>query len=37
MRIHKSATYIPLPTGWKSRLKGFKDEKLLWERNLIEE
>ena len=37
MRIHKSATYIPLPTGWKSSLKEFKDEKLLWERNLIEE
>jgi hypothetical protein len=37
MRIHKSATYIPLPTGWKSGLKEFKDEKLLWERNLIEE
>ena len=37
MRIHKSATYIPLPTNWKKRLRDPKDEGLFRNRSLIEE
>jgi len=37
MRIHKSGTYIPLPTHWKTRLRDPKDEGLFRNRGLIEE
>ena len=37
MRIHKTATYIPLPTNWKTRLRDPKDEELFRNRSLIEE
>ena len=37
MRIHKSGTYVPLPTNWKTRLRDPKDEGLFKNRSLIEE
>jgi hypothetical protein len=37
MRIHKSGTYIPLPTNWKTRLRDPKDEGLFRKGGLIEE
>jgi len=37
MRIHKTATYIPLPSDWRTRLRYPKDEELFRSRGLIEE
>jgi len=37
MRIHKTATYIPLPSDWRLSLKSPKDEELLRKRGLVEE
>ena len=37
MRIHKSGTYVPLPTHWKTRLRDPKDEELLRKKGLVEE
>jgi len=37
MRIHKTATYIPLPNDWRLSLKSPKDEELLRKRGLVEE
>jgi len=37
MRIHKTATYIPLPNDWRLSLKSPKDEELFRSRGLIEE
>jgi len=37
MRIHKTATYIPLPSNWRLSLKNPKDEELFKRRSLIEE
>ena len=37
MRIHKTATYIPLPSDWRTRLRDPKDEELFRKRGLIED
>jgi hypothetical protein len=37
MRIHKTATYIPLPNDWRLSLKSPKDEELFRKRGLIED
>ena len=37
MRIHKTATYIPLPSDWRLSLKSPKDEELFRKRGLIED
>jgi hypothetical protein len=37
MRIHKTATYIPLPNDWRLSLKSPKDEELFRKRGLVEE
>ena len=37
MRIHKTATYIPLPSDWRLSLKSPKDEELFRKRELIED
>jgi hypothetical protein len=37
MRIHKTATYIPLPSDWRTRLRDPKDEELFRKRGLVEE
>jgi len=37
MRIHKSGTYVPLPSDWRLRLKNPKDEELFRKRGLIED
>ena len=37
MRIHKTATYIPLPNDWRLSLKSPKDEELFRKRELIED
>ena len=37
MRIHKTATYIPLPNDWRPSLKSPKDEELFRKRGLVEE
>jgi hypothetical protein len=37
MRIHKTATYIPLPSDWRTRPRDPKDEELFRKRGLIED
>ena len=37
MRIHKTATYIPLPSNWRLSLKNPKDEELFRKKGLIED
>ena len=37
MRIHKTATYIPLPSNWRLSLKNPKDEELFRKKGLVEE
>jgi hypothetical protein len=37
MRIHKTATYIPLPSDWRLSLKSSKDEELFRKKGLIED
>jgi hypothetical protein len=37
MRIHKTATYIPLGRDWRLSLKSPKDEELFRKRGLVEE
>jgi hypothetical protein len=37
MRIHKTATYIPLPSDWRLSLKSPKDEALFRKKGLIED
>jgi hypothetical protein len=37
MRMHKTATYIPLPSDWRLSLKSPKDEELFRKRGLIED
>ena len=37
MRIHKTATYIPLPSNWRLRLKNPKDEELFRKKGFIED
>jgi len=37
MRIHKTATYIPLPSDWRTRLRDPKDEELFRKKGLIED
>ncbi len=37
MRIHKTTTYIPLPSDWRLGLKSPKDEELFRKRGLIED
>ena len=37
MRIHKTATYISLPSDWRTRLRDPKDEELFRKRGLIED
>jgi hypothetical protein len=37
MRIHKTATYIPLPNDWRLSLKSPKDEELFRKKGLIED
>jgi len=37
LRIHKTATYISLPSDWRTRLRDPKDEELFRKRGLIED
>ena len=37
MRIHKTATHIPLPSNWRLSLKNSKDEELFRKKGLIED